>query len=240
VIGMLECINLVSGYGGIEVLHGVDLSVEVGSVTAVIGPNGSGKSTLLKTIFGLIKPWRGRVTLDGYDITGVEPHRLLGKGISYIPQRHSVFPLLTVEENLRMGLWIHRDDEEKIRDALERTYAVFPMLKEKARLRAGSLSGGELRLLELARAIMVRPRMLLIDEFSVGLSPILLRETYRLVNQLREQEGITILAVDQNVRQILSISDYVYVMKLGRKVQEGPASEVMSRLEEIMKDWLAT
>jgi branched-chain amino acid transport system ATP-binding protein len=139
-----------------------------------------------------------------------------------------------------MGLWIHRDDEEKIRDALERTYAVFPMLKEKARLRAGSLSGGELRLLELARAIMVRPRMLLIDEFSVGLSPILLRETYRLVNQLREQEGITILAVDQNVRQILSISDYVYVMKLGRKVQEGPASEVMSRLEEIMKDWLAT
>ncbi len=169
---ILQTKDIFSGYGGIEVLHGITMGVEKDYITAVIGPNGSGKYTLLKTMFGLIKASKGVVEYDGKDITGYKPHALIRMGIAYLAQRRSVFPLLTVSENLKMGAWILREDQSQVNRAIEEVYERFPVLREKTNTRAGALSGGEQRMLELGRALMTHPKMILIDEFSAGLSPI--------------------------------------------------------------------
>ncbi len=235
---ILEVRDIYSGYGGIEILHGITLEVERYSITAIIGPNGSGKSTLLKTIFGLLKPYRGIVTYDGTDITRHKSHTLIKMGISYLAQRRSVFPYLTVEENLKMGAWILKQDLSKVSEAIEEVYIRFPVLREKSNTRAGVLSGGEQRMLELGRALMTNPKILLIDEFSTGLSPKILKEAYLILKKLQDEINITILAVDQNVRQILSISDRAYVLKLGRKVMDSPSEALLNRLDDVMRDWL--
>ena len=235
---ILKVIDISAGYGKIEVLHGVSINVQRNSVTAIIGPNGSGKSTLLKTIYGIIKPTRGTIIFNDRDITGIKTHLLIRSGMGYLAQRPSVFPYLNVEENLRMGVWIFRHDHARCREALQEVFERFPTLKEKRNLKAGALSGGERRMLELGRALMSQPELLLMDEFSVGLSPKIVKEAYRVLYELKKDGKITILAVDQNVRQILSISDYVYVLKIGRKILEGPKEDLLRNLNEVMIDWL--
>jgi len=235
---ILKVIDVAAGYGKIEVLHGVSINVKRNSVTAIIGPNGSGKSTLLKTIYGLIKPTRGTIIFNDRDITGITTHLLIRSGMGYLAQRPSVFPYLNVEENLRMGAWIFRHERDRYREALQEVFERFPILREKRNLKAGALSGGERRMLELGRALMTQPELLLIDEFSVGLSPKIVKEINQVLYELKKEGKITILAVDQNVRQLLSISDYVYVLKLGRKILEGQKEDILRQLDEVMSNWL--
>ena len=234
----LEIRDVVSGYGKIEIIHGVSMRAEKAKIICIIGPNGAGKSTLLKTIFGILKPWRGSILYEGEEITGLRPYTLIKKGISYVLQRRSVFPYLTVEENLRMGAWTIRKNKESAQEAIEENYKRFPILRERRNVRAGSLSGGEQRMLELARALITRPRLLLLDEFSAGLAPIIARQVYEEAERLKEEEGITIVAVDQNVRQAMKVADYVYVLELGRNKYEGAKEEFETRLRELIKDWL--
>lgn len=234
----LEIRDVVSGYGKIEIIHGVSMRAEKAKIICIIGPNGAGKSTLLKTIFGILKPWRGSILFEGEEITGLRPYTLIKKGISYVLQRRSVFPHLTVEENLRMGAWTIRRNKESAQETIEENYKRFPILRERRNVRAGSLSGGEQRMLELGRALITRPRLLLLDEFSAGLAPMIARQVYEEAERLKEEEGITIVAVDQNVRQAMKVADYVYVLELGRNKYEGAKEEFETRLRELIKDWL--
>lgn len=234
----LEVRDLVSGYGKVEVVHGVNLKAEETKITGIIGPNGSGKSTILKSIYGYLRPWRGSVVFDGQDVTGRPPHLIKEIGISYVMQRRSAFPYLTVEENLRMGAWIFRNDKEKVKDAIDDIYERFPRLKERRNLRAGSLSGGEQRMIELGEAMMTKPKLILLDEFSTGLSPKIFKELYQHLINMSRSEGMTILAVDQNVVEIANVADHLYVFKLGRNHAEGPIENFRGRLEEVTKDWL--
>jgi len=234
----LEIRDVVSGYGKIEIIHGVSMRAEKAKIICIIGPNGAGKSTLLKTIFGILKPWKGSILYDEEEITGLRPYTLIKKGISYVLQRRSVFPYLTVEENLRMGAWTIRKNKESAQEAIEENYKRFPILRERRNVRAGSLSGGEQRMLELGRALITRPRLLLLDEFSAGLAPMIARQVYEEAERLKEEEGITIVAVDQNVRQAMKVADYVYVLELGRNKYEGAKEEFETRLRELIKDWL--
>lgn len=234
----LQVENLVSGYGKVEIVHGINLNVEIGKITGIIGPNGSGKSTILKTICGYLKSWEGNVIFEGEDITGIPPHHLHEIGISYLMQRRNVFPYLTVEENLRMGAWIFRKDKERVKNAMNFVYEQFPILKERIKLRAGSLSGGEQRMLELGRALMTKPKLIIIDEFSTGLAPKIFKIMYKHLYDINVNENVTILAVDQNVKEIADISHYLYVLKLGRKQTEGPSENFRDRLYEVTKDWL--
>lgn len=234
----LEVKDLVSGYGKVEVVHGVNLKAERARITGLIGPNGSGKSTILKSIYGYLKPWRGSVVFDGRDVTGSPTHLLKELGASYVMQRRSVFPYLTVEENLRMGAWIFRNDRKKVKDAMDDIYGRFPKLKERRNLRAGSLSGGEQRMIELGRAMMTKPKLILLDEFSTGLSPKIFKELYQHLMDTSMSEEITILAVDQNVVEIANVADHLYVLKLGRNHAEGPIQNFRGRLEEVTRDWL--
>ena len=234
----LKVTNLVSGYGKVEIIHGININVEKGKITGIIGPNGSGKSTILKSICGYLKPWEGNVIFEGEEITSIPPHHLHKIGISYLMQRHSVFPYLTVEENLKMGAWIFRKEKDKVKDAMNFVYERFPILKERKNLRAGSMSGGEQRMLELGRALMTKPKLIIIDEFSTGLAPKIFKTMYKHLLDINEKENVTILAVDQNVREITNISNYLYVIKLGRKQTEGLSEDFRGKLDEVTKEWL--
>jgi branched-chain amino acid transport system ATP-binding protein len=222
---MLEISELHVGYyKDLNILQGVSLRARRAQITAVLGPNGVGKSTLLKSIFGFVKPQRGSVRLAGQDIAGTPSHQLVGMGISYIPQRQNVFPDMTVEENLEMGAWTFRRDKLRVRQKIEANYARFPVLRDRRRSPAGQLSGGMQRMVEIGRALMTSPTLLLVDEPTAGLATMLAREMYQLLNQLKE-EGITILLVDQNIRQAIKAADYVYVLELGRNRLEGPRED---------------
>jgi branched-chain amino acid transport system ATP-binding protein len=222
---MLEISELHVGYyKDLNILQGVSLRARRAQITAVLGPNGVGKSTLLKSIFGFVKPQRGSVRLAGQDIAGTPSHQLVGMGISYIPQRQNVFPDMTVEENLEMGAWTFRRDKLRVRQKIEANYARFPVLRDRRRSPAGQLSGGMQRMVEIGRALMTSPTLLLVDEPTAGLATMLAREMYRLLVQLKE-EGITLLLVDQNIRQAIKVADYVYVLELGRNRLEGPRAE---------------
>lgn len=233
----LEVRDLVSGYGNVEVLHGIGLRVEESKIVGIIGPNGSGKSTLLKSIYGYLSPWRGSVVFDGRNIAGKAPHIVKKSGMSYLMQRRSVFPYLTVDENLRMGAWILKG-KDKVTNAMQEVYERFPKLKERKSLRAGSLSGGEQRMVELGRVLMTKPKMILVDEFSTGLSPKIYKELYANLVEMSQRDKVTLLAVDQNVREIVTIADYIYILKLGRNYDEGPKAKFEGRIEEVTKDWL--
>ncbi|MDD3826295.1 MAG: ABC transporter ATP-binding protein [Anaerolineae bacterium] len=219
---MLEINNLHVGYyRDLTILQGVSLRARQGQITAVLGPNGVGKSTLLKAIFGFVKPQQGQVRFAGEDIAGTPAHQLVRLGISYIPQRQSVFPHMTVEENLELGAWSFRKDAARIRQKLEANYQRFSILRDRRHSPAGELSGGMQRMVELGRSMMTDPRLLLVDEPTAGLAIMLSREVYRLLGQLKE-EGLTILLVDQNIRAAIKAADYVYVLELGHNRHEGP------------------
>jgi branched-chain amino acid transport system ATP-binding protein len=222
---VLEVKDLYVGYyKDLLILQGVSLRAREAQITAVLGPNGVGKSTLLKSIYGFVKPQRGEVRLGEQNIAGTPPHHLVNLGISYIPQRQSVFPHMTVEENLELGAWSFRDDTARVREKIDANYERFPVLKERRRSPAGELSGGMQRMVELGRVLMTDPKLILVDEPTAGLAIMLAREVYDLLVQLRE-EGITILLVDQNIRQAINIADYVYVLELGHNRHEGPRAE---------------
>ncbi|MCL7453373.1 MAG: ABC transporter ATP-binding protein [Anaerolineae bacterium] len=222
---MLEVSNLYVGYyKDLHILQGVSLRAREAQITAVLGPNGVGKSTLLKAIFGFVKPDQGQIRLQDRDIMGTRAHQLVNLGVSYIAQRQSVFPNMTVEENMELGGWSFRRDRARVRQRIEANYERFPILRERCHSPSGQLSGGMQRMVELGRALMTEPKLLLVDEPTAGLAVIPAREVYRLLVRLKE-EGITILLVDQNIRQAINIADYVFVLELGRNRLEGPRDE---------------
>ena len=209
---LLRAEGLVGGYGGNDILNGVDLSVAGHEIAVIVGPNGAGKSTAMKAIFGLLKLRLGRVRLDDDDITEEPPDRLVRRGMAYVPQERNVFPNLTVNENLEMGAFVRRDD---IRAALDQVYVLFPALREKRRQPAGELSGGQRQMVAIGRALMIEPRLLLLDEPTAGLSPRIIDEIFERVVAIN-RAGVGILMVEQNARQALAIAHTGYVLATGR------------------------
>jgi len=223
---MLEVRDLYVGYyKDLHILQGVSITAEKGKLTAILGANGVGKSTLLKAIYGFLKPASGDVRLDGHSLIGVPTYKRIEMGISYIPQQPSVFPWMTVEENLELGAWTFRRDKARIKRKLEENYERFPVLKERRKSKAGELSGGQQRMVELGRTLMTDPKVILVDEPTAGLAKLLSQEVYEMLVRLRDEEGMTIVLVDQEIRQALRIADYVYVLELGRNKIDGPAEE---------------
>ncbi len=223
---MLEVRDLYAGYyRDLNILQGVNLTVEKGKMTAVLGANGVGKSTLLKAVYGFIKPNQGQVFLDGTDVVGTPTHRLIDLGVSYIPQQTGIFKEMSVEENLMLGAWTFQRDKVRIQLKMEENYELFPALREKRKQRAGLLSGGQQRMVEVGRTLMTDPKLILVDEPTAGLAKLLSREVYQMLVDLRDRAGLTIMLVDQEIRQALKIADHVYVLELGRNKFEGPASE---------------
>jgi ABC-type branched-subunit amino acid transport system ATPase component len=234
----LELEHVAAGYvEGIDILGDITLRVEPGSITGVIGPNGAGKSTLLKTIFGFLHPRRGRITLDGRDIAALAPYEVKRLGISYVPQGANVFPQLTVEENLQLGAWVIRDDRARVAGRLESAYAAFPRLREKRRRRATTLSGGEAKMLSLAKELVTEPTLLLVDEPSAGLAPRIVEQVYAQLLEVGKQ-GVTILLVDQNINKAVQVSSYLYLIERGEVRREGPRSEFADQLHAIVRDAL--
>ncbi|MFN4218538.1 MAG: ABC transporter ATP-binding protein [Candidatus Bipolaricaulia bacterium] len=228
---MLRVQALEAGYGPMQVLWGPTLEVRPGSITALLGPNGAGKSTALKTILGTVKPWRGQVTYNGQDVTHVPPHRKVAMGIVLVPEGRHLFATMTVHENLIMGAY---QQQRFPRESLELVYALFPILKERAHQRAGTLSGGEQQMLTIARGLMARPHLMMLDEPSQGLAPKLVAEVFATIERLRREIDLTILLVEQNVEYALTISDYAYIMHEGRIKAEGSAQEIrQSQIREV-------
>jgi len=226
---ILRTKGLVSGYGRTTILHGLAIKVPRFALTTVIGPNGAGKSTLFKALFGMLDVREGSVTLDGQDITHLSPMEKLQHGIAYVPQGRNIFPELTVEHNLEFGGVSLRDLKET-RRRMEKVMDHFPILRERAKAQASTLSGGEQKMLEIGRALLLDPKLLLIDEPSIGLSPILMAEVFNLLLSLKER-GVTILMIEQNAKKALGISDYGIVLQQGRLALDGTASEVLNHPE---------
>ncbi|PSP81493.1 ABC transporter ATP-binding protein [Halobacteriales archaeon QS_1_68_20] len=221
-MSVLEVRDVDSGYGDMQVLHGMSLDLHEEEIVCMVGPNGAGKSTVLKTVFGLLEPWSGTIRLDGEDITGMAPEDLVRRGMAYVPQVDNVFPPLTVEENLRMG-GVAREDPGPV---IEELYERFPLLDEKRTAKAGSLSGGQQQLLALARALVVEPEVLLIDEPSAGLAPTIVDDVFEDVRKVNEL-GTAILMIEQNARAGLRISDRGYVLDQGSVEFEGNADTLL-------------
>ncbi len=231
----LEIENVESGYGEVQVLWGVSLKVHTGKLTTIIGANGAGKTTTLRTILNWIHPWKGRVLLDGQDVTHLSMHAKAQRGLVLVPEGRQLFGDMTVHENLEMGAYPPRTRKASDKN-LERVYALFPRLKERASQRAGTLSGGEQQMLAVGRGLMQEPRVLMIDELSLGLSPLLAQQLFLTLKKLK-QEGITIVLVEQNVHLALALADYAYVMAEGRVRLEGPSQEV-ENMEEVRSAYL--
>ncbi len=221
---MLQVTDLSVGYyRDLLVLRDVDVTARRG-ITAILGANGVGKSTLLKAVYGLLRPETGSIELEGDELIGIPPHEMVHKGVSFIPQQTSVWPHMTVEENLKMGAWSFRRDRGRIAEQLEKNYDRFPALREKMSQVAGTLSGGQQRMVEIARSLMAEPKVLLVDEPTAGLAKVLSAEVYDMLSMLREA-GLIILLVDQEIRDALKVADYVYILDLGRNRFEGPPSD---------------
>ena len=223
---LLTVRDVYAGYlPGIDILRGVNLNARPDEITLVIGPNGAGKSTLLRTVFAFLAANQGSITFRDEPTTGLRPSDLKLAGISYVTQDINSFPNLTVEENLRMGAWVFRREKERLNRQLERAYATFPALAEKRRARAGELSGGQGRMLSVAREMMTEPQLLLVDEPTAGLAPNLVEQVYDILITTKKASGIAILLVEQNVEQALPLADYLYLLNLGRVKAEGPGRE---------------
>lgn len=220
------------------VLDGVSMRVTPGKVTAVLGPNGSGKSTSLRVMSGFLVPRQGKVTLGDEDITQLNPGERLARGVAVLPQGRSVFPQLTIDENLRLGAWQLRKDKARLEEAVEAMLDRYPTLRPIRNKPAGALSGGQARLLEFARTLILDPKVLLIDEPSVGLAPVLVDEVYEELGRLKD-EGRTILLVDQNVQAAVAIADYVYTLAYGRNHLEGARDQFAGELDSLIKQWLS-
>jgi ABC-type branched-subunit amino acid transport system ATPase component len=232
---ILEVQNVYSGYGKIEVLHGISIHVDPGEVVCIIGPNGSGKSTLLKTIFGLIRPKKGTILFSEKEVTEMEPEEKVKCGISFIPQGKNIFPSLTVKENLEMGgTPLH--DPKAIQRAIQDIFQRYPILEKRAKMKAGSLSGGEKQVLALARSLMVQPQLILLDEPSLGLAPKIIEEIYETINVIN-REGKTFVIVEQNAMKALKSAHRAYVLDLGRNRLEDTGEGLLNN-EEVKRLYL--
>ncbi|HEX6690912.1 MAG TPA: ABC transporter ATP-binding protein [Burkholderiales bacterium] len=223
---VLRLEEVVAGYGGLTVLNGTSFSAARGAITTIIGPNGAGKSTVFKTVFGLLAARSGRIVYDGREVTNFSPRRLLELGISYVPQGRNIFPELSVRHNLELGATAAAagvDVAARIESVMDR----FPMLRERASAQASTLSGGQQKLLEIGRCLLLDPKLMLIDEPSIGLSPILVQETFRILQDLREK-GMSILMVEQNAKRALEASDFGIVIELGRTRMTGEARSILA------------
>jgi ABC-type branched-subunit amino acid transport system ATPase component len=220
---LLELKELVSGYGNLEILHGVNMEVDLGEIVCIIGPNGAGKSTVLKTIFGLLKPDSGLIFFDGENIGGIDPHLVIKKGISFIPQDKNVFPSLTVEENLAMGAYTRPD---MVSTGKELVFSRFPILRDKRDIQAGYLSGGERKMLAIGIALMLEPTILLMDEPSMGLSPKYKQAVFDKIADINE-DGTSILIVEQNAYKALKISHRGYILDMGKNRFQGESTHLL-------------
>jgi branched-chain amino acid transport system ATP-binding protein len=223
---MLEAKDLYVGYyKDLNILQGVSIKAQEEKITTVLGANGVGKSTLLKAIYGFLRPNGGEILLEGKNIIGTPTYELINQGISYIPQQPGIFRWMSVEENLEMGAWTFKQDKARIKRKLEENYERFPLLKDRRKSPAGELSGGMQRMVEVGRTLMTDPKVILVDEPTAGLAKLLAEEIYQMLADLRDKECMTIILVDQAIRQALKIADYVYVLELGRNKFEGPVEE---------------
>lgn len=211
---MLEAAGVIAGYGGFDILHGIDLEVRRGEIVSVVGPNGSGKSTVFKAIYGLINVRQGMVVFEGENVTAMGPQELLRTGMAMVPQLSTIFPSLNVYENLELGMYLIRD-KARVKARIDDIFDLFPRLAERRAQYAGTLSGGERRALEIGRSLMLDPRMILMDEPSVGLSPILTKAMFQQLRELRDTAGITFLLIEQNARSALELADRGYVIQRG-------------------------
>jgi branched-chain amino acid transport system ATP-binding protein len=223
-MALLETKDLTSGYGELQILWGVDLTLEQGILTCMVGSNGVGKTTLLRTVMGLIKPWKGQVLFDGRDVTRLSAHEKASLGLVLVPEGRQLFTDMTVRENLELGANPRRARQKAAKN-LERVFDLFPRLKERERQKAGTLSGGEQQMVAVARGIMAEPALLMIDELSLGLSPVLTFSLFRALRLLGNQ-GYTILLVEQNVHLALKVSDYAYILNEGKVELSGPPTEI--------------
>ncbi|MEZ4659099.1 MAG: ABC transporter ATP-binding protein [Caldilineaceae bacterium] len=223
---MLELQNLYVGYyRDLNILQGVNLTAREGMITTILGANGVGKSTTLKAIYGFLRPNEGDILIDGQSVLGVPTYERIKMGLAYIPQQPGVFRWMSVEENLEVGAWTFRSDKARLKRKLEENYDRFPILRDKRKQLTGELSGGQQRMVEIGRTLMTDPKVILVDEPTAGLAKLLSAEVYQMLVNLRDRDGLTILLVDQEIREALKIADYVYVLELGRNKFEGPASE---------------
>jgi len=232
---MLELKDVHTYYGNIHALKGISLKVDDGEIVTLIGSNGAGKSTTLRTIQGIIRPRHGTIILDGVALEKLPPHEIVARGVAQSPEGRLIFPRMTVMENLEMGAYA-RKDQEGIKADAERVFTLFPRLKERISQKGGTLSGGEQQMLAMGRALMARPRVMLLDEPSMGLAPILVEQIFKIIEELNQQ-GTTILLVEQNARMALSIAHRGYVLQTGEIRLQGPAAQLRED-EEVRKTYL--
>ena len=233
---VLALLNVESSYGPVQALRGVSLEVPDGKIVTVLGANGAGKSTILKTVSGIIDPTKGQVKLRGVEIQGWSPDRIVRAGVVHVPEGREVFPLLSVEDNLRMGAYTRRDRDGVTQD-LEIVFGYFPILKERAKQEAGQLSGGQQQMLAIARALLSRPQVMLLDEPSLGLSPLLTREIFRIIERINRERGTTILLVEQNAHMALEVAEFGYVLEVGRIVMADTCANLLKK-EDIQEFYL--
>ena len=232
---MLELSNIDAGYGSFQALFGISMSVKAGEAVAVIGSNGAGKTTLLRVISGLLPASSGAMTMEGTALRETAPHKIIETGIAHVPEGRRLFPRLSVENNLRIGAYIPAA-RARFAERLEQVYTLFPRLKERRAQLAGTLSGGEQQMCAIARALMSGPKLILLDEPSMGLAPVIVAQVFDLVRRLRG-EGYTVLIVEQNVRQVLKIADRAYLLEVGRIKASGPSHELLAS-DEIRKAYM--
>jgi branched-chain amino acid transport system ATP-binding protein len=223
---ILTLTDVVAGYGKMTILNGTTATIKRAAITTVIGPNGAGKSTMYKTIFGLLPVRTGKIIFNGQDITHFKPRQMLDIGVSYVPQGRNIFPELSVKHNLELG-GVALTDQSSLPSRIEQMMARFPMLREKANAQASTLSGGQQKLLEIARGLLLQPKLMLIDEPSIGLSPLMVQEVFKIMTDLRDQ-GVSILLIEQNAKQALQLSDYALVLEQGQTRIEDSASAVLA------------
>jgi ABC-type branched-subunit amino acid transport system ATPase component len=224
---VLKAEDITAGYTEVDILHHVGIRVKSGEIVSVIGPNGAGKSTLLKTIFGILRPREGSVTLKDQDITGLKPDKIVRKGISYVPQVDNIFPSMTIQENLEMGAFVRDDDYSQRMDEI---YELFPILKERKKQKAGQLSGGQRQMVAMGRALMLNPQVLLLDEPSAGLAPLLVSNIFEKIKEINAS-GVAMIIVEQNARQALKMAHYGYVLAMGRNVLDDDGDSLLDNEE---------
>jgi ABC-type branched-subunit amino acid transport system ATPase component len=224
---ILKTEDITAGYTEVDILHDVGIRVRSGEIVSIIGPNGAGKSTLLKTIFGILKPRQGSVTLKGENITGLKPDKIVRKGISYVPQVENVFPSMTIQENLEMGAFIRDDDYSQ---RLDEVYNLFTVLRERKKQKVGHLSGGQRQMVAMGRALMLDPQVLLLDEPSAGLAPILVSDIFEKITEINAT-GVAMIIVEQNAREALKMAHHGYVLAMGRNVLDDKGEALLTNKE---------
>lgn len=235
---LLEIKDLKVAYGKIQAVKGISLHINAGEIVTLVGANGAGKTTLLKTISGLLKPSSGVINFEGKDIQGIDPHNRVLEGLCQAPEGRGIFPGMTVLENLEMGKYARKDWKDELKEDLDRIYTLFPRLKERQNQAGGTLSGGEQQMLSIGRALMSRPRLLLLDEPSMGLAPKFIQQIFNIIREIQSQ-GVSILLVEQNAAQALSCANRAYILETGSIVKEGAGKDLLND-EAIKKAYLGT